>query len=110
MAVAPASEQDGPQAPVLVDEQPPKRLLGDTAYGIGPVRADLKERSVDVLAPVPEAPRRRNSTAPPRKRRPDRRAAEPLDRTACRPLGVSTRVTSGEPPVAGNTPATSEFL
>lgn len=41
---------------------------------------------------------------------PDRRAAEPLDRTACRPLGVSTRVTSGEPPVAGNTPATSEFL
>lgn len=68
VAVAPASEQDGPQAPVLVDEQPPKRLLGDTAYGNGPVRADLKERSVDVLAPVPEAPRRRNSTAPPRKR------------------------------------------
>jgi transposase len=60
VAVAPASEQDGPQAPVLVAGQPaerrPRRLLGDTAYGNGPVRADLKERSVAVLAPVPEAP------------------------------------------------------
>ncbi|HEV2874244.1 MAG TPA: IS1182 family transposase [Thermoleophilaceae bacterium] len=60
VAVAPASDQDGPQAAALVDSQPdahkPKRLLGDTAYGTGPVRADLQERSVSVLAPVPEAP------------------------------------------------------
>jgi hypothetical protein len=58
--VAPASEQDGPQAKHLVDPQPagrrPQRLLGDTAYGTGPVRAELAERNVDVLAPVPEAP------------------------------------------------------
>jgi transposase len=62
VAVAPASEQDGPQAKALVDCQPeerrPERLLGDTAYGIGPVRAELQEREVDVLAPVPEPPRR----------------------------------------------------
>jgi transposase len=60
VAVAPASEQDGPQAPALVDQQPqerrPKRLLGDTAYGSGPVRSELAERAVDVLAPVPSPP------------------------------------------------------
>lgn len=60
VAVAPASEQDGPQAKDLIDIQPdalkPQRILGDTAYGTGPVRADLEERSVAVLAPVPEAP------------------------------------------------------
>src|SRR4051794_36492908 len=58
--VAPASEQDGPQAKELIDTQPeprrPERILGDTAYGTGPVRAELAEREVDVLAPVPEAP------------------------------------------------------
>jgi transposase len=58
--VAPASEQDGPQAKHLIDAQPasrrPGRLLGDTAYGTGPVRAELAGREVDVLAPVPEAP------------------------------------------------------
>jgi hypothetical protein len=58
--VAPASEQDGPQAKHLVDAQPagrrPRRLLGDTAYGTGPVRAELVDREIDVLAPVPEAP------------------------------------------------------
>jgi hypothetical protein len=58
--VAPASEQDGPQAKQLVAAQPggrrPDRLVGDTAYGIGPVRAELADRGVDVLAPVPEAP------------------------------------------------------
>ena len=57
--VAPASEQDGPQAKHLVDRQPasrrPQRLLGDTAYGIGPVRAELAGRGIDVLAPVFEA-------------------------------------------------------
>jgi hypothetical protein len=57
--VAPASEQDGPQAKRLVDAQPkarrPKRMLGDTAYGTGPIRADMAKREVEVLAPVPEA-------------------------------------------------------
>ncbi len=56
--VAPAGATDGPQAKQLVDAQPehrrPRRLLGDTAYGNGPVRAELAERDVDVLAPVPE--------------------------------------------------------
>src|SRR5215211_7500925 len=59
-AVAPASEQDGPQAKLLVDTQDerrrPKRLLGDSAYGTGPVRAELEERSVEVLAQVPAGP------------------------------------------------------
>jgi transposase len=54
--VAPACEQDGPQAKHLVDAQPPARrpprVLGDTAYGIGPVRAELAERGIDVLAPL----------------------------------------------------------
>jgi hypothetical protein len=58
--VAPASEQDGPQAKHLIDGQPadrrPKRVLGDSAYGSGPVRAELADRGVDVLAPVPAAP------------------------------------------------------
>jgi hypothetical protein len=58
--VAPAGEQDGPQAKHLIDAQPaarrPERVLGDTAYGTGPVRAELAQRDVDVLAPVPEAP------------------------------------------------------
>jgi hypothetical protein len=58
--VAPASEQDGPHAKALVDAQPlgrrPVRLLGDTAYGTGPVRAELAARGVEVLAPVPEPP------------------------------------------------------
>jgi hypothetical protein len=53
-------EQDGPVAALLVDQQPedrrPERLLGDTAYGTGPIRSELAERNVDVLAPVPEAP------------------------------------------------------
>jgi transposase len=60
LEVAPANEQDGAQAPALVERQPerrrPGRLLGDTAYGGGPVRAELAEREVEVLAPVPEAP------------------------------------------------------
>jgi transposase len=54
--VAPASEQDGPQATHLIDAQPPRRrpprVLGDTAYGTGPVRAELADRGVDVLAPL----------------------------------------------------------
>jgi len=57
--VAPASWPDGPRAKQLVDAQPParrpSRVLGDTAYGIGPVRAELAERGVDVLAPLPPA-------------------------------------------------------
>jgi hypothetical protein len=45
--VAPANEQDGPQAAALVEQRPgavrPVRLLGDPAYGTGPVRAELAE-------------------------------------------------------------------
>lgn len=56
--VSPAGEQDGPQAKHLIDAQPPacrpSRVLGDTAYGNGPVRAELAEREVEVLARVPE--------------------------------------------------------
>jgi hypothetical protein len=56
--VAPAGQTDGHQAKHLIDAQPkhrrPGRVLGDTAYGNGPVRAELAERDVDVLAPVPE--------------------------------------------------------
>jgi hypothetical protein len=52
--LAPASEQDGPQAKLLIDNQRerrrPKRVLGDTAYGNGPVRAELAERDVDVAS------------------------------------------------------------
>jgi hypothetical protein len=58
IAVAPASETDGPQAKHLIDAQPPAqrptRVLGDTAYGNGPVRAELADRDVEVLAPVPD--------------------------------------------------------
>ena len=54
--VAPASVQDGPQAKHLIDAQPPERrpsrVLGDTAYGSGPVRAELAQRGVEVLAPL----------------------------------------------------------
>ncbi|MDP9433822.1 MAG: transposase [Actinomycetota bacterium] len=60
VAVAPASEQDGPQAKHLIDAQfehrRPGRVLGDTAYGMGPVRAELADRGVDVLALLPEPP------------------------------------------------------
>jgi hypothetical protein len=56
--VAPGSETDGPQAKHLIDCQPPQRrpqrVLGDTAYGNGPVRAELAERGIEVLAHVPE--------------------------------------------------------
>lgn len=64
VSVTPGSEHDGRQAPALVDQQPegrrPKRILGDTAYGGGRVRAELAERDVEVLAPIPEtSPRSR---------------------------------------------------
>jgi hypothetical protein len=56
--VAPGGEADGPQAKYLIDaqtaERRPSRILGDTAYGNGPVRKELADRDVDVLAPVPE--------------------------------------------------------
>jgi hypothetical protein len=56
--VAPGGEADGPQAKHLIDaqtaERRPTRILGDTAYGNGPVRKELADRDVDVLAPVPE--------------------------------------------------------
>jgi transposase len=60
VSVAPASEQDGPQAAGLIDAQPaerrPRRILGDTAYGNGKVRAEMQSREVEVLAPVPSPP------------------------------------------------------
>jgi len=60
VTVAPASGQDGPQAPALIESQPehrrPSRILGDTAYGVGPVRAQLAERDVEVLAQLPQTP------------------------------------------------------
>jgi Transposase DDE domain/Transposase domain (DUF772) len=56
--VALGGEADGPQAKHLIDGQPPNRrpgrILGDTAYGNGPVRAELAEREIEVLAPVPQ--------------------------------------------------------
>lgn len=56
--VTAGSETDGPQAKHLIDAQPldrrPTRVLGDTAYGNGPVRAELAARQVEVLANVPE--------------------------------------------------------
>lgn len=56
--VSPACEYDGQMAPALVDSQPerlrPQRLLGDSAYGDSETRAQLEQRQVDVLAPVPE--------------------------------------------------------
>lgn len=56
--VAGGGETDGPQAKHLIDAQPPQRrperVLGDTAYGNGLVRAELAERHIEVLAPVPE--------------------------------------------------------
>ena len=58
--IAPACEQDGPQARPLIESQPasrrPRRVLGDTAYGTGPARADLAALDVDVLAPLIEPP------------------------------------------------------
>ena len=55
--VAAGGEHDGPQAKHLIDaqapERRPERILGDTAYGGGLVRAELAERDVEVLAPVP---------------------------------------------------------
>ena len=57
VVVAPANEPDGLHAVQLIDAQPaarrPRRVLGDTAYGLGPVRAELAGRGVDVLAPLP---------------------------------------------------------
>jgi len=58
VTVAPASEQDGPQAPALIESQAkhrrPARILGDSAYGIGSVRALLAEADIEVLAQLPQ--------------------------------------------------------
>lgn len=60
--IASAAQQDGAHAPALIDVQSPDRrparILGDTAYGNGPVRATMAQRDVDVLAPVPAGPLR----------------------------------------------------
>ncbi len=67
VGVAPGNEQDGPQAAKLIDAQRPERrptrVLGDTAYGMGPVRAELASRGVDVLAPLPSTPSREGKLA-----------------------------------------------
>lgn len=58
LEVSSGGDRDGPHALALIDTQPeagrPARLLGDTAYGDQVTRTGLAERSVDVLAPVPE--------------------------------------------------------
>lgn len=58
--VSPGCDYDGEAAPALIDSQPerlrPKRLLGDSAYGDSETREQLKQRQVEVLAPVPEQP------------------------------------------------------
>lgn len=60
--VAPAGEQDGARAGDLLDAQPehrrPRRVLGDSAYGVGSAREELAAPHVEVLAPVLEPPRR----------------------------------------------------
>jgi transposase len=54
VTVTPANVKDGAQAARLIAAQPagrrPQRLLGDAAYGHGPVRAQLAEQGVEVLA------------------------------------------------------------
>jgi transposase len=56
--VSPGGDHDGHHATALVDQQAaparPTRILGDTAYGDQATRERLKERQVEVLAPVPE--------------------------------------------------------
>jgi hypothetical protein len=37
-------------------ERRPRRILGDTAYGNGKVRAEMQSREIKVLAPIPTAP------------------------------------------------------
>ena len=56
--VTAASDQDGPQAPGLVDRSPapPPAAAARTLPMHRPVRSELAERNIDVLAPVPEAP------------------------------------------------------
>ena len=98
--VTAASEQDGPQASGLVDQQPehrrPKRLLGDTAYGTGPVRGGLAEREVDVLAPVPEAPVARRQAGQARLPDRSRRRARPPARPGTRCRSGRNRRATGE--------------
>lgn len=57
--VTAANVYDGEAAKSLIDQQPegrkPARMLGDTCYGTGPVRKDMEERQVEVIAPVAEA-------------------------------------------------------
>lgn len=58
ISVTPGSVRDSRNATALVDGQPeerrPERVLGDTAYGGGRVRQELRERGVEVLSPVHE--------------------------------------------------------
>lgn len=49
---------DSQPCPKLIDEQPedirPETLKGDTAYGTGSNRAEMKTRNVNLISPVPE--------------------------------------------------------
>lgn len=57
--VTAANVYDGEAAKSLVEQQleerRPDRMLGDACYGTGPVRKDMEERHVEVIAPVAEA-------------------------------------------------------
>ena len=56
--VTPGNVHDGEVAKDLIDQQPeelkPDKMIGDTCYGTGPVRKDMAERHIEVLAPVAE--------------------------------------------------------
>ena len=49
---------EGEVAKDLIDQQPeelkPDKMMGDTCYGTGPVRQEMAERHIEVLAPVAE--------------------------------------------------------
>ncbi|HEU4973977.1 MAG TPA: IS1182 family transposase [Baekduia sp.] len=66
IAVTPANLKDGQVAPTLIASLPeqrrPKRLLGDAAYGHGPIRAALADCGVEVLAHRAGVPTRGSQT------------------------------------------------
>jgi len=56
--VTPGNVHDGEVAKDLIDQQPeqrqPDKMIGDTCYGTGPVRKNMVERHIKVIAPVAE--------------------------------------------------------
>ncbi len=89
--VAPASEQDGPQAKHLIDAQParrrPGRLLGDSA-GCAKSRSPPTNNSWSQLASTRRSRQRRAPTPDPAT---DRAAARPARRTLWSPQGQISR-------------------